>query len=68
MPISVYADLGGFFLPRVLMWHMTVTYSSSDAEQMISVSILSMYRISLTTVRACVYGKWYCRRRMVGLG
>ena len=40
------ADLGGLFLPRVLMWHMT--------EQMISVSILSMYRVSLTTVRACV--------------
>ena len=49
-------------MPRVLRGYMTVTYSSSDAEQIISVSIISMYRISLTTARAYVAGgRVYCR-------
>ena len=43
---------------------MVTTYSSSDAEQSISISTMSMYRISPITVRACMYGRWYVGRRL----
>ena len=45
--------LGGLCMPRAL-WRMVTTYSSSDAEQSISISTILMMRISPITGRACM--------------